>query len=56
MFVKRFHQVPTFGQNTIRRFHKNVSEMKRFAARDFEDVLQVGVLSHVVKQQTLLGE
>jgi len=35
--------VPTFGQDTIRRFHKNVSELKRLAARDFEDVLQVSV-------------
>ena len=26
---------------TIRRFHNNVSEMKKLAARDFEDILQV---------------
>ena len=39
--------MPTFGQDTIRRFHKNVSELKRLAARDFEDLLQVslGLLS-----------
>ena len=37
----RFRQVPTFGQFTIRRFHNNVSEMKKLAARDFEDILQV---------------
>jgi hypothetical protein len=37
----RFHQVPTFGRYTIRRFHNNVSEMKKLAARDFEDILQV---------------
>lgn len=32
--------VPPFGQ-TIRRFSNNVSEMKKLAARDFEDMLQV---------------
>ncbi|KAJ7196539.1 hypothetical protein GGX14DRAFT_375967 [Mycena pura] len=35
-----FRQVPTFGRMTIRRFHRNVSEMKKMAARDFEDILQ----------------
>ena len=33
--------VPTFGGDTIREFASNTSEMKRMAARDFEDVLQV---------------
>jgi hypothetical protein len=33
--------MPTFGSETIRRFSKNVSEMKKMAARDFEDLLQV---------------
>ena len=37
----RFCQVPMFGQFTIWSFHNNVSEMKRLAARDFEDILQV---------------
>ncbi|CDO74305.1 hypothetical protein BN946_scf184839.g11 [Trametes cinnabarina] len=36
----RFRQVPTFGRSTIRRFAHNVSEMKRMAARDLEDILQ----------------
>ncbi|KAJ7199372.1 hypothetical protein GGX14DRAFT_373179, partial [Mycena pura] len=36
----RFREVPSFGRMTIRRFHHNVSEMKRLAARDFEDTLQ----------------
>jgi hypothetical protein len=40
--MHRFRQVPTFGRFTIRRFHNNVSEMKKLAARDFEDILQVG--------------
>ncbi|KAF7341461.1 GLOBIN domain-containing protein [Mycena venus] len=36
----RFRKMPTFGRSTIRRFHANVSEMKKMAARDFEDILQ----------------
>ncbi|KAJ7651841.1 hypothetical protein B0H17DRAFT_900963, partial [Mycena rosella] len=35
-----FRQMPTFGRSTIRCFHANVSEMKKLAARDFEDILQ----------------
>ena len=38
-----YRQVPKFGCDTIRRFRKNVSEMKRTTARDFEDLLQVNV-------------
>ncbi|KAF7374197.1 GLOBIN domain-containing protein [Mycena sanguinolenta] len=37
---ERFRKIPTFGRCTIRRFHANVSEMKKLAARDFEDILQ----------------
>ncbi|KAK1225782.1 hypothetical protein PQX77_011262 [Marasmius sp. AFHP31] len=37
---ERFRRVPTYGRNTIRRFHNNVSQMKKLAARDFEDILQ----------------
>jgi len=33
--------MPTFGAETIRRFSRNVSEMKKMAARDFEDLLLV---------------
>lgn len=33
--------MPTFGRDTIRRFASNTSEMKKMAARDFEDILQV---------------
>jgi hypothetical protein len=35
----RYHQVPTFGNGVIRKFVNNTSEMKRLAARDFEDIL-----------------
>lgn len=36
-----FRQVPTFGRDTIRRFSNNTSELKKLAARDYEDMLQV---------------
>jgi hypothetical protein len=36
-----FRDMPTFGSSTIRRFASNASEMKKLAARDFEDLLQV---------------
>ncbi|KAJ7189662.1 hypothetical protein GGX14DRAFT_580522 [Mycena pura] len=37
---ERFRLIPTFGRSTIRRFKANVSEMKKLAARDWEDILQ----------------
>ncbi|KIM77688.1 hypothetical protein PILCRDRAFT_90994 [Piloderma croceum F 1598] len=40
--IGSFRQVPTFGGDTIRRFVNNVSELKRLAARDFADLLQIG--------------
>ena len=40
----RYRQVPSFGRDTIRRFARNVSELKKMAARDFEDILQVSDL------------
>jgi hypothetical protein len=39
----RFRQIPTFGQGTIRRFSDNVSERKKLAARNYEDILQVNL-------------
>jgi hypothetical protein len=47
--IHRFRDVPTFGRDTIRKFHANVSDMKKLAARDFEDILQVrtfNIMSH----------
>jgi hypothetical protein len=35
-----FRQINPFG-STIRRFTDNVADMKKLAARDFEDILQV---------------
>ncbi|KIJ58567.1 hypothetical protein HYDPIDRAFT_34041 [Hydnomerulius pinastri MD-312] len=39
----RYRQVPTFGRGTVRRFHRNVSELKKMMARDFEDLLQCAI-------------
>lgn len=39
--ITRFRAMPTFGLHVIRRFATNASEMKKLAARDFEDLLQV---------------
>ncbi|KAF7323811.1 hypothetical protein MKEN_00602400 [Mycena kentingensis (nom. inval.)] len=39
-FDARFRDIPSFGRMTIRKFTGNVSEMKKLAARDFEDILQ----------------
>lgn len=36
--------MPTFGRDTIRRFSTNASEMKRLAARNYDDLLQVSSL------------
>ncbi|TFK46791.1 hypothetical protein OE88DRAFT_1637606, partial [Heliocybe sulcata] len=36
----RFRQVGTFGRKTVRRFGDSVGELKQFAAREYEDVLQ----------------
>jgi hypothetical protein len=41
----RYRQIPTFGQDTIRRFTANASAMRKLGARDFEDLLQVSFLS-----------
>ncbi|KAI0038029.1 hypothetical protein FA95DRAFT_1478129, partial [Auriscalpium vulgare] len=40
---RRFRQIPTFGRGTIRRFDDNVSEMKKFAGRDYEDFIQCAI-------------
>jgi hypothetical protein len=40
----RFRNTPTFGRDTFRKITYNVSLMKQLAARDYEDILQVGAL------------
>lgn len=39
-----FRRVPAFGRFTVQRFHNNISEMKKLAACDFEDILQVNFI------------
>jgi hypothetical protein len=41
ILIHRYRQISTFGHGTIRKFAANSSEMKKLAARDFEDLLQV---------------
>lgn len=36
-----FREIPSFGRDTIRRFSANCSELKKMAAHDFENLLQV---------------
>lgn len=43
--IFRFRLIPTFGRDTIRRFTSNTSELKKMAARNYEDFLQVGIVS-----------
>lgn len=51
----RFRCIPSFGNGVIRRFATNTSEMKKLAARDFEQILQVSVdsdcpCSHLIEE------
>ncbi|KAJ3558432.1 hypothetical protein NM688_g934 [Phlebia brevispora] len=39
----RFRQVPIFGENTIRKFAANVSDMSNMAALHYEDILQCSI-------------
>ena len=39
--VNSYRLVPTFGRGTIRRFKEDVSAMKKLAARNWEDLIQV---------------
>jgi hypothetical protein len=49
----RFRQVPSYGNGVIRKFTNNTSEMKKLAARDFEDILQVSIC-HFTHYGTML--
>ena len=40
-FALRFRHISPFGHDTIRKFSNNASAMKKLAARDYEDLLQV---------------
>ncbi|KAG8696869.1 hypothetical protein FRC08_006873 [Ceratobasidium sp. 394] len=40
LVLQSFRQITSYPPDTIRKFHHNVSGMKRLAARDYEDILQ----------------
>lgn len=40
---RRYREIPTFGRSTIRKFSNNASSMKKLAARNYEDLLQVSL-------------
>lgn len=44
-FNLRYRKIPRFGRSTIRRITENTSALKKLAARDYEDFLQVCSLS-----------
>jgi hypothetical protein len=44
--LNSYCQVPTFGRDTIQHFQTNVSGLKKMAARNFEDILQVSFSSN----------
>jgi hypothetical protein len=49
----RFRDVPLYGHGVIHKFANNTSEMKRLAARDFEDILQVCFTDSIVDMHHL---
>jgi hypothetical protein len=49
----RFRDVPLYGHGVICKFVNNTSEMKRLAARDFKDILQVCFTDSVVDMHHL---
>ena len=48
-YFPRYRQVPTFGRDTIRLFRENASAMKKLAARDYEDLLQVSMKAPAIR-------
>lgn len=43
--VSRFRQIPTFGRGTVRRFCSNVSEMKKLAGHNYDNLLAVSLFT-----------
>lgn len=48
LFSIRYCLVPSFGRSTIQKFSSNASEMKKLAARNYEDLLQVDLSCLVI--------
>lgn len=42
--MNSYREIPSFGRDTIWKFTANVSELKKMAARDFENLLQVSLI------------
>lgn len=55
LIILRYRRVQTFGRDTIRRFSNNASSMKKLAARDFEDLLQVDIIPQLKQDIQLLN-
>ena len=51
----RYRNIPTFGKNTIRKFSRNTSEMKKLVAHDWEDMLQVRSTAWIYAIQKATG-
>ncbi|KAG2004882.1 hypothetical protein CC2G_007810 [Coprinopsis cinerea AmutBmut pab1-1] len=49
-----YRAVPTYGRNTIRRFPKRVSDMRKLAGRDYEDIIQLPVSTAFFPKSTIL--
>jgi hypothetical protein len=43
MTLHRYSEIAPFGKDAIRKFPSNSSEMKKLAARDLENLLQVNI-------------
>ena len=50
----RYAQISTFGRLTVRKFNKNVSAMKEFAARDYEQLLIVRICTVCCRDISLI--
>lgn len=54
LYFERFRKVPPFGPSTINHIGNDVTEIKRLAARDYEDILQVGNILTAISVYHLL--
>jgi hypothetical protein len=48
----RLRCVPKFGKDTIRQFTSNASHLRKIAAHDFEDILQVWITALTPESNT----
>ena len=43
LIYRRYWQTPLFSHTVIHRFANNISELKKLAAQDYEDILQCSI-------------